>query len=80
MSRLLSLLAVFLFAFDVSLIAARPQYLQLRSPDPTPVDVSGLNTNAKRFTRGLPPLPALIRRSPTGVQSRFTSATRKAKC
>lgn len=66
MSRLLSLLLVLLFVFDVSLVAARPrQYLQHRSP--TPVDIAGLNTNAKRFGRGLPPLPPLIKRKPTGI-------------
>ena len=65
MSRLLSLIAVLLFVFNVSLIAARPQSFRNRSP--TPIDVSGLNTNAKRFSRGLGPLRPLVKRRPTGV-------------
>ena len=68
MSPLLSLLTVLLFVFDGSLVAARPSSLQFRSPNPV-VDVSGLNTNAKRFSRGLPPIPPLFKRKPTGIDS-----------
>lgn len=69
MSRLLSLLTVLLFVFDATtLVAARPRSLQIRSPSPV-VDVSGLNTNAKRFSRGLTPIPPLLRRKPTGIDS-----------
>jgi hypothetical protein len=64
-SKLLSLLVVLLFAFDVSLVAAHPQTLQFHeSHSPSPVDVKGLDT---QLARGLPPLP-VVRRNPTGVE------------
>jgi hypothetical protein len=69
MSKLLFLLVVALFAFDVSLVAARPQSLQFGNKKPTRVSVKGLNTNSKRFAAGLPPLPPVFRRKPTGVDS-----------
>jgi hypothetical protein len=74
MSKLLSLLVVALFAFDATLVAARPQSLHDNSGSSTPVDVKGLNTNTKRFAAGLPPLPPVVRRGPTGVDSTSASA------
>ena len=78
MSKLLSLLLVILFTLDVTLVAARPKALSNRSVLLTPVDISHLNTNAKRFAAGHPPLPPLFKRKPTKVASTST-LTRKAQ-
>jgi len=70
MSKFLSLLVVALFAFDVSLVAARPQYRRFHEGhSSTPVDVQGLDTNTKRLAAGLPPFPPVVRRRPSGVEA-----------
>src|SRR6266540_2960508 len=64
----LSFLVVVLFIFDVSLVTARPQ--RRRSPAPVAAPVlEGLNTNAKRFAAGLPPLPPVRRWEASKVDS-----------
>jgi len=82
MSRLLSLLFVLLFVFDVGLVAARPQSLQHRSPDRlTYYNDSSINTNAKRFSRGLPPLAPFLKRNPTDVDTaRRSQASQALQC
>jgi hypothetical protein len=71
MSKLLSLLLVILFTFDVALAAARSKPLKRRST-PVAIDISHLDTNAKRFAAGFPPLPPFQKKKPTNVHSTST--------
>lgn len=68
MSKIQSLLLFALFAFGASFVAARPQSLQFYDRSPMPMDLSGFDTNMKRFAAGLPPLPP-VKRSPTRIDS-----------
>ena len=61
-----ALLTILFLWLEGSLVAGRV-FQQRRSPSLT--DLESLNTNAKRFAAGLPPLPPIRKRQPTNVDS-----------